>query len=332
MKAAVWKGIEQLDIDDIPVPEPKDPRDVQVKVVACGVCATDLHILEGKFPMFKPPRVIGHEFTGVVSAIGKGVTRFKVGDRVAVETGLACDTCYFCRDGREHQCLHRVAHPGGYADYAVYPERNVHILPDGLTFEFAALAEPVACVLHAIDLAKVRSGDVAMVLAGGTIGCIMTQLLLHSGASKVLVSEPREHRREVVKAVGGIPVDPKGQDLAAFVKEQTNGLGPEIVFDCLGHPALLEQGIELVQKGGTVFVMGVADPDAVAKVKPFQLFDKEIQIKAAFLRPYMFHRAVRWLPHLTLQPLLGVEYPLAQTKEAIHALRDGKGLKIMVKP
>jgi len=190
----------------------------------------------------------------------------------------------------------------------------------------------VACVLHAIDLAKVRSGDVALVLAGGTIGCIMTQLLLHSGASKVLISEPRPHRREVCKAVGGIPVDPKNQDLAAFVKEQTNGLGPEIVFDCLGHPALLEQGIELVQKGGIVFVMGVADPDAVAKVRPYQLFDKEIQIKGAFLRPYMFHRAVRWLPHLSLQPLLGLEYPLTQTKEAIHALREGKGLKIMVKP
>lgn len=332
MKAAVWKGIEQLDIDNLPVPEPKDPFDVQVKVVACGVCATDLHILEGKFPMFKPPRVIGHEFTGVVSAVGSGVTKVKVGDRVAVETGLACDRCYFCRDGREHQCDHRYAHPGGFAEYAVYPDRNVHKIPEGLSFEFAALAEPVACVLHAIDLAKIRSGDVALVLAGGTIGCIMTQLLLHSGASKVLVSEIRPHRREIVQAVGGFAIDPRGQDLAAIVKEQTHGLGPEIVFDCLGHPAFLEQGIDLVQKGGTVFVMGVADPDAVAKVRPYRLFEKEIQIKAAFLRPYSFHRAVRWLPQLTLQPLLGMEFPLAQTKEAIHALKEGKGLKLMVKP
>jgi L-iditol 2-dehydrogenase len=332
MKAAVWKGIEHLDIDDLPIPEPKDPYDVQVKVAACGVCATDAHILEGKFPMFKPPRVIGHEFTGVVTAVGKEVTKVKVGDRVAVETGLSCDRCYFCRDGREHQCLHRYAHPGGYAEYACLPDRLIHKLPDSLSFEFGALAEPVACCLHAVDLAEIRSGDVALVLGGGTIGCIMTQLLLHSGASKVLISEPRPHRREICKAVGGNPVDPKNQDLAAFVKDQTGGLGPEIVLDCLGHPALLEQGIDLVQKGGTVFVMGVADPEAIAKVRPFQLFDKEIKIKAVFLRPYAFHRAVRWLPHLALQPLLGVEYPLAQTKEAIQALREGKGLKIMVKP
>ena len=145
MKAAVWKGIEHLDIDDLPIPEPKDPYDVQVKVVACGVCATDAHILEGKFPMFKPPRVIGHEFTGVVTAVGKEVTKVKVGDRVAVETGLSCDRCYFCRDGREHQCLHRYAHPGGYAEYACFPDRLIHKLPDGLSFEFGALAEPVAC-------------------------------------------------------------------------------------------------------------------------------------------------------------------------------------------
>ena len=332
MKAAVWKGVEQLDIDEVPIPEPREPYDVQVKVAACGVCATDLHILEGKFPMFKPPRIIGHEFTGVVSAVGKSVTKVKVGDRVAVETGLNCGRCYFCRDGREHLCQNRFAHNGGFADYALYPDQLVHKIPDELSFEYAALAEPVACVLHAIDLAKVRSGDVALVLAGGTIGCIMTQLLLHSGASKVLVSEPRPHRRDVCKAVGAIPIDPKSQDLAAFVKEHTNGLGPEIVFDCLGHPALLEQGIELVQRGGTVFVMGVADPEAVAKVRPYQFFDKEIQIKSAFLRPYSFHRAVRWLPHLHLQPLLGLEYPLPETKAAIHALRDGKGLKIMVKP
>ncbi len=332
MKAAVWKGVEQLDIEDLPVPVVKDPYEVQIKVVSCGVCATDLHILEGKFPMFKPPRVIGHEFTGVVTAVGSAVERIKVGDRVAAETGLPCDRCYFCRDGRQHQCTHRYAQPGGYAEYAVYLERNVHKLPDGISFEYGALAEPLACVLHAVDLAKIRTGDVALVLGGGTIGCLMTQVLLHSGASKVLVSEPQAHRREINKSLGAIPVDPKTQDLAAFVKDQTEGLGPEIVFDCLGHPALLETGIDLVQKGGTVFMMGVADPDAVARVRPYVLFDKEIQIKGAFLRPYIFHRAVRWLPHLNLQPLLGVEYPLAQTKEAIHALKQGKGLKIMVKP
>jgi 2-desacetyl-2-hydroxyethyl bacteriochlorophyllide A dehydrogenase len=332
MKAAVWKGLNQLEIDDLPTPTPKDPYDVQVKVVACGVCGTDVHILEGKFPIFTPPRVIGHEYVGSVVAVGSAVTQIKVGDRVAVEQGLPCDRCYFCRDGREHQCTHRYAHPGGYAEYTCVVERMCHKLSEGLSWEVGALAEPLACCLRILDIVKLRSGDIALVQGGGTIGCILTQLLLHSGISKVIVSEPVEHRRKIVEAVGGIPMDPKTQDLAAFLKQETEGLGPEYVFECVGKAALLEEGIELVQKGGTVFVMGVADPDGVAKVKPFRLFEKELRILSAYMRPYTFHRAVRWLPHLNLKPILGLEFPLAETKAAIHALAQGKGLKIMVKP
>ena len=202
MKAAVWKGIEQLDIDDLPIPTPRDPFEVQVKVVACGVCGTDVHILEGKFQIFSPPRVIGHEYVGTVVAVGSAVTKVKVGDRVAVEQGLPCDRCYFCRDGREHQCNHRYAHPGGFAEYTCVLERMCHKLPEGLPWEVGALAEPVACGLRVLDMAKIRSGDIALVEGGGTIGCIMTQLLLHSGICKVIVSEPVEHRRKIVEAVG----------------------------------------------------------------------------------------------------------------------------------
>jgi 2-desacetyl-2-hydroxyethyl bacteriochlorophyllide A dehydrogenase len=331
MKAAVWKGVESLDVEDVPAPQPKEPYDVQIKVVACGVCGTDVHLMENKFPLFKPPRIIGHEYTGVVSAVGPAVTQVKIGDRVAAESGIACDRCYYCREGRENLCSNRFVHPGGFAEYTCISERQVHKLPDDVSFEVGSLAEPVACALRAMDMVAVRSGNVALVQGGGTIGCLFTQLLLHGGISRVLVSEPVAHRREIVKRVGGIPVDPKTEDLAAFVKRETDGHGPEYVFDCVGHPALLEQGIELVQRGGTVFIMGVADPSAVAQVKPYQIFDKELKIMSSYMRPYTFQRAVRWLPHLDLAPLLGVEYPLAQAKEAIHALRQGKGLKIMVK-
>ncbi len=332
MRAAVWKGIERVEVDQVPAPEPQGPYDVQIKVAACGVCGTDVHLLENKFPLFRPPRIIGHEYTGVVSAIGSAVTRVKPGDRVAAESGIACDRCYFCRDGREHLCSNRFVHAGGFADYTCITERQVHKLPDDVSFEIGSLAEPVACALRAMDMVRVRSGDVALVQGGGTIGCLFTQLLLHGGMSKVLVSEPVAHRREIVKAVGGVPVDPKAEDLAAFVARETDGLGPEVVFDCVGHPVLLEQGIELVQRGGTVFIMGVADPNAVARIRPYQIFDKELKIASSYMRPYTFHRAVRWLSHLNLAPLLGLEYPLAKTQEAIQALRQGKGLKIVVKP
>ena len=267
MKAAVWKGTEQLDIEEMPVPSVKEPYDVQVKVAACGVCGTDVHMLEGKFPMYKPPRVIGHEYAGTVTAVGSAVTKLKVGDRIAVEQVVNCGRCYYCRDGRENLCESRFAHPGGFAEYTCVLERMCHKLPAGLSFEVAAVAEPVACAIRVLDIVKVRSGDIALVQGGGTIGCVMTQLLLHSGICKVFVSEPVAHRREIVKAVGGIPVDPKTQDLAAILKKETDGLGPEYIFECVGNAKLLEEGIELVQKGGTVVVVGVADPESLASIR-----------------------------------------------------------------
>jgi 2-desacetyl-2-hydroxyethyl bacteriochlorophyllide A dehydrogenase len=332
MKAAVWKGPEQLDVEEMPIPAVKDPYDVQIKVAACGVCGTDVHMLDGKFPMFSPPRVIGHEYVGTVAAVGSAVTKLTVGDRVAVEQGLPCGRCYYCRDGRENLCESRFPHPGGFAEYTCVVERMCHKLPDALSFEVAAVAEPVACALRVLDLVKVRSGDIALVQGGGTIGCIMTQLLLHSGICKVIVSEPLAHRRAIAKEMGAIPLDSRADDLPAIVKRETNGLGPEYIFDCVGNAKLLEEGIELVQKGGTVFIVGVADPEGIASIRPYRLFERELKIMSSLLRPYTFSRAVRWLPYLDLRPILGVEYPLAETKAAIQALRHGKGLKILVKP
>jgi len=180
----------------------------------------------------------------------------------------------------------------------------------------------------------VTRAALVLMQGGGTIGCIMTQLLYRGGISKVILSEPVAHRREIAKAVGAtLVVDPKTEDLPAILKRETNGLGPEYVFDCVGHHKLIEEGIQLVQKGGTIFVVGVADPAGVANIKPYDLFAKELTIKASCLRPYTFARAVRYLPYLNLKPIVSVEYPLEKTKEAIHALRQSQmGCKILVKP
>jgi 2-desacetyl-2-hydroxyethyl bacteriochlorophyllide A dehydrogenase len=331
MKAAVWRGLDRLEIEEVPTPTP-GPPDVLVRVAACGVCGTDVHILEGKYPVLTPPRIIGHEYVGTVSAVGSGVAKVKVGDRIAIEVGICCGRCHFCRSGRENLCANRLLHLDGFAEFACVPDRLVHRLPEGLPFEIAALAEPAACGLRAMDLTGVRSGGIALILGGGTIGLILTQLLLHGGIAKVIVSEPLAHRRAAAKAVGALPVDPTADGLDATVLAETDGLGPEYAFDCVGHPALLQQCVDLVQPGGSVIEVGVADPTAVAFLRPYQLFAKELTITATYSRPYTFTRALRWLPHLTLGPLLGVEFPLAETKIAVCSLREGKGIKILVKP
>ena len=128
------------------------------------------------------------------------------------------------------------------------------------------------------------------------------------------------------------PCEPRTEGLAATVWAETDGLGLEYAFDCVGHPGLLQQFIDLVQKGGSVIEVGMADPAALAFIRPYQLFEKELTVKSSDSRPYAFARAVRWLPRLTLGPLLGVEFPLAETKTAIHSLREGKGVKILLLP
>ena len=331
MISAVWHGIEDLRIEERPMPTPADDE-VVVKVHACGICGTDVHILEGKFPVYDPPRVIGHEYTGTVVAVGKAVTHVKEGDAVAVEPGLCCGKCFFCREAKENMCLNRFIHPGGLSEYTCVSDRLVYKLPEGVSLDVGALAEPLACCLRAVDMAQLPSGCNVLVLGGGAVGLLTASLAAHSGAVQVMVSEPLPHRRSVAKEMGFLTVDPKTEDLAGVVKARLGSHGPEVVFDCVGHPRLLEQAVELVQKRGTVQEVGVADPSLSASISPYRLFEKELTIKASYMRPYTFARAVRWLTVLNLRPLLGVEFHLSQAKQAIHSLREGKGLKILVKP
>jgi threonine dehydrogenase-like Zn-dependent dehydrogenase len=229
-------------------------------------------------------------------------------------------------------CLNRFLHPGGLSEYTCVTDRLVHTLPDGVSLDIGALAEPLACCLRAVDMADLPSGCNVLVLGGGSVGLLTAALAAHSGAVQVIVSEPLPHRRSAAKEMGFLAVDPKTEDLAGIVKDKTGGLGPEVVFDCVGHPRLLEQAVELVQKRGTVLEVGVADPALSASISPYRLFEKELTIKASYMRPYTFARAVRWLTALNLRPLLGVEFALGQAKEAIHSLREGTGIKILVKP
>ncbi|MCI0372657.1 MAG: alcohol dehydrogenase catalytic domain-containing protein [candidate division NC10 bacterium] len=331
MRTTVWHGGETFTLEERPVPT-AGSTEVLIQVAACGICGTDVHIIEDKFPLYPPPRVIGHEYTGTVVAVGARVQKVRPGDRVVVEPGYTCGDCYFCRQGRENLCQQRVVHPGGFAEYTCVPERLVHPLPEGISFEMGTLAEPLACALRAWDLAALHSGVCVGILGGGAVGLLLTQLALHSGAVKVILSEPREHRRAVAKQLGAVAVDPTREDLPVTMQAETGGLGPEVIFDAVGHPALLIQALDLVQRGGTVLEVGVADPAAVASIRPYLLFEKELTVRASHMRPYTFHRAVRWLTRLTLAPLLGVEFRLEETLEAIRSQRAGKGIKIVVKP
>jgi 2-desacetyl-2-hydroxyethyl bacteriochlorophyllide A dehydrogenase len=331
MRCAVWYGGRDIRLEEREIPG-LGPEEVLIEVACCGVCGTDIHIVEGKFPLFRPPRIIGHEYSGTVVSVGEKVRRVKAGDRVVAEPGMVCGRCTFCRSGRENLCSNRQLHQGAFAEYTVMPEHLVYPVPDSVSLEVASLTEPLACCLHAIDLARIPSGAVVLVLGGGAIGLLLTQLALRSGASRVLVSELQPHRRELADRFGALAIDPQEEDLREASSRETEGLGPEVTFEAIGDPAQVEEAISLTRKGGKVIIVGVADPEAEMRIRPYQVFAKELTLLGSYMRPYTYPRALAWLSQLDLEPLVKTQFELKDTLLAIDSLKRGQGVKILVRP
>ena len=195
MKAAVFYAKNDIRIEQLPMPEVKE-NDVLIKVYACGICGTDVHIFhgdEGAAPT-PPQTVLGHEFAGEVVQVGKNVKRVRVGDKVCVDPNQLCNTCYYCQSGIGHFCEDMVGIGttvnGGFAEYCAVPETQAYKFPTELSYEKAAMTEPVACCLHGIDMCDIACGDTVAVIGGGMIGLIMLQLAKLKGAAKLILIEP----------------------------------------------------------------------------------------------------------------------------------------------
>jgi (R,R)-butanediol dehydrogenase/meso-butanediol dehydrogenase/diacetyl reductase len=268
VRAARFHGSRDIRIDDVPDPHVL-PGQVEVSVDWCGICGTDLHeFLEG--PIFIPrkgephpitgaelPVVMGHEFAGVVSAVGSGVTGVSEGDRVAVEPYWVCGKCSACEAGRYNICrslgfVGLAGDQGGFAERCVVDSRWIHPLGD-LPTDIGALVEPLAVGYHAVRLSGLREGGTAAVFGAGPIGLVTAAALRAAGAGKVIVVEPAAARKE--KAVGAgadVVVDPTSDDAAAAIRDLTGGTGVDIAFECAGIEAVLASAIGSVRPGGTV--------------------------------------------------------------------------------
>ena len=225
MKSAVFYGKHDLRLEERALPS-VGKHDVLIKVMACGVCGTDVHIYEGDKGAAEtnPPTILGHEFAGVVEQVGEAVTQVKVGDRVCVDPNQLCGKCYYCRSGIGHFCENMVGIgttvEGGFAQYCAVNESQVYHLADTTPFEEGAMTEPVACCLHGIDLCEISAASTVMVIGGGMIGLLMVQLAKLSGAHQVILLEPVEGKREVGKKLGAdLCIDPIHEDVKAVLAE-----------------------------------------------------------------------------------------------------------------
>ena len=339
MKSAVFMGRHDVRIMDLPIPEIK-AGEVLIEVMACGICGTDVHIYEGDKGAADcvPPTVLGHEFAGRVAAVGDGVISVKVGDRVCVDPNDTCGACFYCREGMPHFCEHMIGYgtitDGAFAQYCKVREKVVYPIDDHVSYVEAAMAEPVSCCLHGIDLCHIRPGTDVVIIGGGMIGLLMMQLAKCVGAARVAVLEPVPVKREMASRLGAdIVLNPQAGDVQASLK--ASGLiRAQTVIECVGLPSTMEQAVQLAANKGMVMFFGLTKPDDEIPLKPFTVFQKELTITASYINPCTIGRAVQLINQgrIDVKSMICEEIPLERLKDVLSSPELRRRGKYVVNP
>jgi len=344
MKAALLTGVRTIEIREVPAPEIKRDDEVLVRSRAVGVCGSDLHYYLSDSvgtDRVAYPFIPGHECAGIVEAVGGGVKRVKPGDAVVIEPAVSCGTCDQCRSGRPHTCRnllflgHYGELTGGMAELALAPERNCVPLPAGMTVVRGALAEPLSIALYAAGLGGVLRGKAAAVLGTGPIGLCALMALKADGAGPLFATEKVEAREVAAKKAGADWTgNPDREDIVAGILAH-EPLGLDLVFECCGDQAALDEAVSLLKPGGTLVVVGIP-------IEPRVSFDsgrlrrKEIRVQSVRRQNKCLERAVGMIHagRIDVDFLATHFFKLEEAREAYEIAagrRDGV-IKAMVAP
>jgi 2-desacetyl-2-hydroxyethyl bacteriochlorophyllide A dehydrogenase len=329
MRAAIVDRPGEIRVGDVPDPKPGE-RQVVVKVGACGICGTDLHIADGHFPPTPYPIVPGHEFAGEIVELGADVPpEWKVGDRVAVDPSLYCGYCTPCRSGHGNLCANWNATgdtvDGAFAEYVAVPADTCHRMPDSMTWEQGAIVEPVSCAVHGVRRIGVEAGERFLVVGAGTMGLIMQQLLQRAGA-EVTVVDRNASRLPRATGLGATAV---AEDVSAL-----DGELYDAAVDCTGAAPAIESAFDALRRGGRLLVFGVAPAEARVALSPFRIYNDEITIvgSMAVLNSYANALDLVAKGYIDTEALITDTLPLEQYPDALAKMRSGSGLKIQVLP
>jgi 2-desacetyl-2-hydroxyethyl bacteriochlorophyllide A dehydrogenase len=329
MKTVVIPQPNEISVLERDVPEP-GPGQLLIQVMASGICGTDLHIYRGEY-MGKYPVIPGHEFSGVVAAAGSGITRFQVGDRVAIEPNIACDNCLNCLNNRQNFCLNwqaiGVTLPGGMEEYVLVPERAAFSIGE-LPFEIGAFMEPLSCVVHGIERARIGLADHVAIFGAGPIGSLMIQMARIQGAAQITVLEINPGRAELASELGADRV------VASFDQLQPDTY--DIVIDATGAIPVMNRTVDFVRKGGTVLLFGVPPSGRNLEVEGFKIFQKGLTVLSSFTSVRNSFQAVDLLQsgRVRVDSLISHRLPLEEMPRALELIesRDPAVKKVIVQP
>ena len=296
MRGARFYGKHDIRIEEFELGE-LAADEVAIEVKYCGICGTDVHVYagEGGSSDINVPVVPGHEFSGVVCGVGTEVADFKVGDRVCVDPNDMCGYCEFCQSGRSAFCNNHVAIcqtiDGGFAEKVKVRQKQVYKIND-LSFEEAAMIEPLSCCLNTFDVFNIRLGDIYLIMGAGPIGLLTLQLAKLAGAAFIAVAELQPEKQQKARKLGAdLVFNPQEDDLMALLHEKkvTN---IDKIIECVGSTVTQSYALEVAGKGCEVMFFGLTAPEAELKIKPFDLFRKQISVFSSFINPYTFKPAV----------------------------------------
>jgi NADPH2:quinone reductase len=329
MRAVIVEKPGEIRVDDVPEPEP-GPGEAVVRVGACGICGTDIHIIDGEFPPTRYPIIPGHELGGEVVAVGAEVTDIQVGDRVGVDPTLNCGACYFCQRGQGNLCerwngVGVGSHPGGFAECVALPERTLYKLPEGMPFAAAALIEPISCVVRGFHRLQPQVGETYLVYGAGPMGLLNAQLARYNGASLVAVLDINPGRQARARQFGF--------EVVGATLDEVRGHAPrgfDNVIEATGVTKVAEMAIDAVKRRGKLLLFGVCPPGEKAAYDAFKIYNEEISILGSMAVLNSYGPAVDILAAgaVDAEAMVTHTLPLDEFPQAVELFRQGAGLKI----
>lgn len=340
MKAAVFLRKNEINLQDLP--EPAAVRgEVVVRVRACGVCGTDVHIFTGELTEdVEPPVVLGHEIMGEIVEVGEGVTELNVGQTVAVDPVVSCGRCEFCQIGQPNLCeapqVIGYSRNGGYAEYVAVPASHIVPVRSDLSPKAGLLVETLACVLNGYERLGFEAGRTAMVIGAGTVGLLWNQMLKNSPSSLLIQTEPIEFRREKAKRLGAdIVIDPSSESVTERVREIAPD-GIDYIVDASGDTAAVQEAVGLVRKRGTFMVFGICPKEDTIRISPHDIYQREMRIIASKMPPRKLNQAARLLEcgKIDFEEIVTTIQGLDELAEAIGQFTEGRdrNVKLAIDP
>jgi 2-desacetyl-2-hydroxyethyl bacteriochlorophyllide A dehydrogenase len=331
MKAVVIEEPNEVSVKEVAEPTPA-PDQALIKVEACGICGTDIHVIRGEFAPTRYPIIPGHEFCGEVVEVGSEVRNLKVGDFVAVDPSLFDGTCRQCRMGRFNLCenwngIGVGSANGACAELVAAPAVNAFRLPTDIPRHWGALVEPLSCAVHGLDQVGIRAADDYLIYGAGTMGLLLGQLVKDSGADRLDIVDTNPKRHALAKRLAADRV-------AVSAAELDKPDGWDVVIDATGAVPAIEDGIRRVARGGTFLMFGVANADAKATISPFRVYNDEIKIIGSMAVLHSFERALALLAKgvIDSEAMITDRFSLDDYSKAIEAFLSGRGLKVQVAP